>query len=85
MNGLELLRGNRGLASGMNSAKSSFQGRRLSKATDAALARRVSRMGLTPLAVAEVTAGSSAAEQRGKSTLNCFYRDFLSCIVVSKR
>lgn len=63
MNGLELLRGNRGLVS---SAQSTFRGRRLSKATNAsaALARRVSRMGLTPVAVAEV---SNAAEQRGKS------------------
>ncbi|KAG7667625.1 hypothetical protein KSW81_005551 [Nannochloris sp. 'desiccata'] len=62
MNGLELLRGNRGLVS---SAQSTFRGRRLSKATNAsaALARRVSRMGLTPVAVAEV---SNAAEQRAK-------------------
>jgi len=62
MNGVELLRGNRGLVS---STQSSFQGRRLSNAKDASatLARRVSRMGLTPVAVAEVT---DLAEQRGK-------------------
>jgi hypothetical protein len=73
MNGLEILRGYRGLVS---SAQSSFQGRRLSKATDAsaALARRVSRMGLTPVAVAEVT---NVAEQRGKSALKCDVLDFL--------
>ena len=69
MNGSTLLLGNKGLASGIKSAQSSFQGRRLSKVTDASLARRVSRMGLTPVAVAEVSAESSAAEQRGKSSL----------------
>jgi|LakMenEpi03Aug12_release.lakeMendotaPanAssembly.Ray.scaffolds.fasta_scaffold5671716_1 hypothetical protein len=60
------LSGTRGLASGMTSSQSSFQGSRLSKASHAALQKRFSRVGLTPVAVAEVSADSSAAENRGK-------------------
>jgi hypothetical protein len=79
MNGLghELLRGNRGLVS---SAQSSFQGRRFSNASShARVAKRFSRMGLTPVAVAEV---SSAAEQRGKSTQNLVFKILSSSIVI---
>ena len=55
--------GNRG---GIASTKSSFQGRKLARASDAALNKRVARLGLAPVAVAEVSAESKSPEQRGK-------------------
>ena len=64
MNSLEMLRGNRSATAGITSAQSTFQGRRLAKASDAAgVTRRVTRVNLAPVAVAEVV---NDAEKRGK-------------------
>jgi hypothetical protein len=59
---IEFLRGTRPELQPLASARSNFQGRLLSGIRHARLARRMARLGLTPLAVAEV---SSDVEQRG--------------------
>ena len=82
MNALELLRANKVASAGINSAQSSFQGRRLARATDAGLARRVSRLSLAPVAVAEITSDTDAIAARGKSYISSPFRsrNFKICV-----
>jgi hypothetical protein len=80
MKTFDFLRGNMGASSGIASAHSSFQGKRMARPSNVApLARRTPRAGLSPVAVAEV----KSPEQRGEFFLAIQHSKYLGSPMIN--